>query len=274
MGDAVLFLCGGGAARVADMSRVSPTFPLPIYRVNPREAVIASDPEKATPLASGNPDEIRSRLEGMRVAFVFAMLGGDSGTVMLPEVVSLAREAGCKVVSVVSLPWGVEVDRRARAMDALDGIMGASDRTLLMDFDTMAAMSLDRRGDPKADSFFRVAARALWFAIDSLARMVEGPFFSTFTQRVYTFAYANEIDPAEAVKIALDSTVFETDPARGKAIVAVSSTFGTARREIVFDTIAGDTGIIPDMVSREDRDDTKVLVFLPVAPPSPRASRA
>ena len=73
---------------------------------------------------------------------------------------------------------------------------------------------------------------------------------------------------------ALGATVFPTDPAYGKAIVTVSSGFGTAQLEQIFNTVVSNTGIIPEIVKRDDKEDTKVLVFLPVRlAPSPRASR-
>ena len=62
----------------------------------------------------------------------------------------------------------------------------------------------------------------------------------------------------------MDSTMFETSPDFGKMIVLVSSGFGTAQVESIFYTIVSMTGIVPDIVKREDREDTKVLVFLPV----------
>lgn len=269
--DAVLFVVGGGAAHVLDEAGPDSRFPLPTYRVNPRQAEITDDPEEMTPLARGDPEEIRSRLEGVRVVMVFAMLGGESGTRYMPEIISMARDAGCRVVSIASIPWELEQERRARAMEALPLVVGSSDRTLLMDVQTLVDI---RAGKPeqKVHSFFRVTARALRFAIGSLASMLEGPFFSIFSQRAYTFAYANEMSPARAVEVAMESTVFETDPAMGKAVVAVSAGFGTAQKESIFETVVGRTGIIPEIVQREDMEDTKVLVYLPVDL-SPRASR-
>jgi len=44
----------------------------------------------------------------------------------------------------------------------------------------------------------------------------------------------------------------------------VSSNFGTAELESIMSTVAEKTGIIPDIVRRDDAEDTKVLTFLPV----------
>ena len=58
--------------------------------------------------------------------------------------------------------------------------------------------------------------------------------------------------------------MFPVDPAFGKSVVMVSSGFGTAQMESIFNTVVSMTGIVPDIVKREDGDDTKVLTFLPV----------
>ena len=132
----------------------------------------------------------------------------------------------------------------------------------------------DANSEMKFDAFFRASAHALGFALRNLAHMIDGPFFSTFAEKIYTFSYVNDLDPAEAVQRALGATVFPTDPAYGKLIVTVSSGFGTAQLEQIFHTVVSNTGIIPDIVKRDDREDTKVLVFLPVRLTSPRASRS
>ena len=44
----------------------------------------------------------------------------------------------------------------------------------------------------------------------------------------------------------------------------VSSGFGTAQIESIYNTVVSMTGIIPDIVKREDADDTRVLTFIPV----------
>lgn len=264
--DAVLFVCGGGANHIISDTHVDG---IPVAVVNPNAA--APD----DPMAMGDPDAISERLDGVRVAFVFAMLGGRSGTDMLTRVSGIARSRGCRVVAIAGLPMAFERDRRERAMDALHGIRGTVDRMLLMDVDTVLSMRMDANSETKFHAFFRASAAAFGFALRNLAHMVDGPFFSTFPEDAYTFAYVNDDDPARAVERALGATVFPTDPAYGKAIVTVSAGFGTAQLEQAFHSVVSNTGISPDIVKRDDMEDTKVLVFLPVRlGPAPRASRA
>lgn len=271
MDDAVLFACGGGACHVLTDYSIDN---IPVEFVNPGEASDDADSPFSGPIASGRREAIGSRLQGVRVAFVFAILGGTSGTEMMMTTSEVAKSCGCKVVAIAGIPMEFEHERRTRALDSLDGVRALADRTLLMDVGTVLKLRKDANSEMKFDAFFRASAHALGFALRNLAHMIDGPFFSTFAEKIYTFSYVNDLDPAEAVQRALGATVFPTDPAYGKLIVTVSSGFGTAQLEQIFHTVVSNTGIIPDIVKRDDREDTKVLVFLPVRLTSPRASRS
>ncbi len=244
---------------------------LPVVRVKAR----SESDVLTTPLASGNPDAVRKRIKGLRVVFLFAVVGGEYGTDRMLDIARISREEGCKVVSIVGIPMGFEPDRRKRAFDCLDILVDSSDRTILFDMDTV--LKLTSGGlDLKIDAIFRISALATSYAVNCLAHLVEGPFFSTFPEKVYTFSYQADIDPAVAVENALESSTFPTDPAVGKVIIFVSSAFGPAQMESIFETVVSNTGITPDIIKRDDREDTRVAVFLPVdlSPVSPRVSRS
>ncbi len=270
MDDAVLFACGTGANTILTRH---PVHTVPVLTVDPLEASLSDDPMYANPIAHGDPGAMEERLRGVRVSMAFAMLGSKSGTESLLTVADCARNSGCKVISIVGIPWEAEPDHRDKAMQVLGDVLERSDRTFLMDVQTIAELRVEEM-DPNPYSFFKTSEYALGFAIRILAGMTDGPFFSTLPEKAYTFSYVNDIDPAEAVQRALGATVFPTDPAYGKLIVTVSSGFGTAQIEQIFHTVVSNTGIIPDIVKRDDREDTKVLVFLPVRLTSPRASRS
>lgn len=269
MGDVTLFVCGGGATSVMRDSRGIPDLPV-VYLNTNDSSTIPMAPEGtpgsfgdeclASALAWDNEDEIRARMKGMRVVMVFAVLGGGTGTAMLFETARMARDEGCRVVSIVGLPMPVEHERRVRSMEALSRVGEASDRMFILDMGAMNRLD----GDIKFLHVLRMVSHSISFAVGSLARMMEGPFFSTLSKKVYTFAYTNDLDPTKAVDRAMESTMFVTDPSYGKAVVLVSSGFGTSQIESIFYTVVSRTGIVPDIVKREDREDTKVLVFLPV----------
>lgn len=269
MGDVILFVCGGGATAVMRDAVESPDIPTVYLNTNDSSTIPLApegtegtfgDQHLASALAWDNETEIRSKMKGMRVVIVFAVLGGGTGTALLSEAARMAGDEGCKVVSVVGLPMPIEHDRRQRAMEALPGISELSDRMLMLDLGSMQKIY----GDIKFVRVLRMMSRSIVFAVANMARMMEGPFFSTLSRKVYTFAYTSEMDPTRAVDSATESTMFPTDPSYGKVVVLVSSGFGTAEIESIYNTVVSRTGVVPEIVRRDDREDTKVLVFLPV----------
>ena len=268
MGDVILFACGGAARHILSSTRESPGVPVVFLDSHSGSSIPMADAEigahmdqyDAYTLAYDNREEICASMRGMRVVIAFAVLGGGSGTGMLPVVARCAHEEGCAVVTVAGLPMQFESERRRTATQALPEILEASDRMIIMDIETINRLF----PDIKAHHVMNRIASSITFSARSMASLMEGPFFSTFTQRIYTVAYTTDISPSSAEGRAVEASMFPVDPSYGKSVVMVSSGFGTAQIESIFSTVVSMTGIIPDIVKREDGDDTKVLTFLPV----------
>ena len=270
MGDAALFACGGGASRVV---RENPLPSMPVVVLNPEPPAAGAGEgfdELAHAVARAAADAAWDSFASCRIAFVYAILGGDMGAVLMSEATRRAREAGCRVVAVAGIPWE-NADRRERAMALLPKVMGESDRTLVSDGLAVVRL-LDGEG-LSLDDVLRAHGAVMSAALDSLAQIAEGPFFSTLPERAYTYSYVTDPDPVRAVERAMGATAFPTDPSYGKMAVTVSSSFGLARVEEITEAVASRTGIIPEVFKRGDSDDGKVLVFLPLRT-SPTASRA
>lgn len=242
MKDVVLVVCGSSATSI--MSPVAESFDIPVVYAEP-------------------DSDITESIRGYRVVAVFSILGGMSGTGTVPSVLQCARSLGSRTISILGLPMAFESNRRDRALEALDSLSELSDRVFMMDED----MLLNLYPDIKVRRLFPMVANTMTFTIRTLMDMVRGPFFSTFYEKAYTFAYVTDMDPVGAVGRAMESSMFETDPELGKTIVAVSSTFGQAEVDAANAIIARMTGIVPDIVKRRDSEDARVLVFLSVLLP-------
>lgn len=269
MGDVILFACGGAAGHIFTEANESPDVPTVFLNVNSSSTIqltdadvpgARADPFLASSLLSDNREAICAKLHGMRVAVVFAVLGGGSGTGMMPEVAQYAREEGCHVVSFVGIPMEFERERRERAKEALADVLGISDRMFILDMEYINRIY----PDVKFHHILNKLANTISFSVRSMAHLMEGPFFSTFSKKLYTLAYTTGLSPSEAVSRAEDASAFDVDPTYGKSVVMVSSRFGTAEREATFDAIVGLTGIVPDIVTRDDAEDTRIITFLPV----------
>ena len=269
MDDVVLVVCGGGASSVIENAEGKMDIPTFFINSSARSSIqmVPDDVEGcfgdqylASTIAFENIDRIREIFTGKRVAMVFSVLGGGTGTGMMPVVMGCARECGCKVVSISGIPMMFEATRREKAMEALPEIIAMSDRSFILDVETLNILY----PSIKFRNVLEVYSRTVAFALQNMYRTMEGPFFSMFSQRVYTFAYASDIEPVIAVSKAMENPMVETDPSAGKLILYVSSSFGTAEKESMTDAIVSMSGILPERVKREDREDTKVLLFLSV----------
>lgn len=268
-GDLLLVVCGGAAAKIVgesgdkiDIDKIfvdsnvdNSTVPLVSDDRDYR-----GDADLSFTLALDNADAIKKGMKGKRLVFIFSMLGGGAGTGMVPAIIGMAKQCGCLTSCILGIPWSLESERREKALEALWENVKMADRTLVLDADTIPKIYPDIR----LHNIMTQVANTLVFTMNCLADMANGPFFSTFSQRMYTFAYTSDLDPEIAVDRALGASMFKTDPTTGKVIVTVSSRFGLSECEVVLDKIVSLSGIMPDIVKREDSEDTKVLVFLPV----------
>lgn len=270
--DIVLVVCGGAAGRIV---KGHAPHSIPIVKVHPAGAAErqVNDPDLALPIASGNHDALCARFDGVRVVVLFSVLGGRSGSSAYSEVISCAREKGCKVVAITGLPLEFEAVREC-AFEQIASSIELVDRLFIVDYAALYKISMGN--DYKLDAFFRACEYSVTFAIDNIASMLEGPFFSTFSERAYTFAYVNTNNPADAVSIAVDTAPYAVDPSNGKMVITVGSGFRSVEIDTIVYSVVSKTGIMPDIVFRDDLEDNKFVVFLPVriTPSSPTASRS
>ncbi len=260
--DVVLFVCGSAAKTILEG--------------HPFDDSVEQIVLEAKALEDIRPelDAVGSKLDGIRVALLFSVLGGDLGSAVFSEVVARARSAGCKVVAVVGMPMRFEENRRGLAERTVRENIDLVDRLFIVD-NQLVYGQYDHVNDLRAESFFKTYEYWMTFAMSTVASMLEGPFFSTFYAKSYTFSYVNAWNPGEAVAEAMSAALFPTDPGCGKLIVSVGSGLDGADKEQVFQSIVSKTGIMPDIVPRDDLEDNKMLLFLPVVlDSSPRASRS
>ena len=118
--------------------------------------------------------------------------------------------------------------------------------------------------DAKAHSFFKMIAHSIIFTVKCIADLLSGPFFTTFFDKVYTFAYVSDMNPVMAVEKAVNSSVPTVVDPIGRIVVAVSSATGSVESDAIYDKVADMTGVMPDIVRRNDKEDTKMVVFFSV----------
>ncbi len=92
------------------------------------------DPLKGRKAAEESEEEIRRVLEGSDIVFIAAGLGGGTGTGGAPVIARLAREEGCTVVGVFSLPFSFEGHVRKRiALQGLEELKNYTNTSVVID---------------------------------------------------------------------------------------------------------------------------------------------
>ncbi len=131
------------------------------------------DPELGFNAVNESADEIREALQGARMVFVCAGLGGGTGSGGAPCVVQMARECGALVVAFATLPFAFEGKRRgAQASEALRELQQLADAVVCFENDRMGDMVLPKAGIHQA---FAVADQTISQSVRAIVNVVRRP---------------------------------------------------------------------------------------------------
>lgn len=78
------------------------------------------DPRAGMAAAMESAKPLADVMRGADMVFITAGMGGGTGTGSAPVAAEIARELGCIVVAIVTMPFGFEMNRRS--MNALEGV--------------------------------------------------------------------------------------------------------------------------------------------------------
>jgi len=213
-------------------------------------------------LAHDYKEEICRAVTGYSNIIVTAGLGGGTGSGTIPIIDECVKASGARMISVVSIPMHFEALRRETALRQMKKIIQISDRTILFDIGKMPSRG---GGSLPINKAISMADELMKEAIVRIYNMLDGPFFSTLSEKVYTIAYRSSNDPVKAAVWAMEEYLFDADPRYGKIIVTSDSKIGTADAEAVSETIGNMTGIIPEVVSGEEEEGHGILLFIPIS---------
>ena len=140
--------------------------------VEPSDAILVESPvvQKLTPaivrgLASKSVPKIRRAMDGAKVVFVVAGLGGATGSGLAPLVASIAKECGASAVGVALMPFDFEKKMKFYAGVSLRRLRSSSDGVVVIDNDTLMRSSPD---DSTLTSLYDSANKAAVKALASL----------------------------------------------------------------------------------------------------------
>ena len=131
------------------------------------------DPDLGYNAAQESADELREAMQGARMIFVCAGLGGGTGSGAAPCVVQMAHETGALVIAFATLPFAFEGKRRtAQATEALQELQRVSDAVVCFENDRMGDIVLPRAGIHQA---FAVADTTISQSVRAIINVVRRP---------------------------------------------------------------------------------------------------
>ena len=214
-------------------------------------------------LAHDYKDEISEALKGYANIIVTAGLGGGTGSGSIPVIEECVIGQGSRMISVVSLPMHFEGSRRENAFEQMKRIIQIADRTILFDIEKMPSRG---GGSLTINKAISLADEMMKESIVRICEMLDGPFFSTLSEKVYTIAYRSSKDPVKAVVKAMEEHLFDADPRYGKIIVTSDLRIGPADAEAISREIGNSTGIIPEIISgKAEGEEHRILLFIPIS---------
>jgi hypothetical protein len=119
--------------------------------------------------------------------------------------------------------------------------------------------------DRRLDDFLRMMNRLVMKSIESIIETMDGPFFTTFQERMYAFSSATDVLPINAVRKAWDTMLFDNNTEKQSCIILVGNRTSSAEMDYLRDQMVMDHGIMPEVIRRSDKDDSKVIVFKAVS---------
>lgn len=131
------------------------------------------DPDLGRAAAIESAEAITAAVQGRRLVFLCAGLGGGTGSGAAPEIARLAREAGAMVIAFAMLPFSFEGRRRVeQATSSLDQLRTECDAVVIFQNDRIGEVILATEGVQKA---FEAADRLIGSAIRGVAMLVSRP---------------------------------------------------------------------------------------------------
>lgn len=131
------------------------------------------DPELGYNAANESADELHEAMQGARMVFVCAGLGGGTGSGAAPRIAQMARASGALVVAFATLPFAFEGKRRtAQAMEALQELQRVSDAVVCFENDRMGDIVLPKAGIHQA---FAVADSTISQSVRAIVNIVRRP---------------------------------------------------------------------------------------------------
>lgn len=253
---------GFGAGCVREFSR---TFSWPAAVLDTHE-VERHEGETYLDLVEISGDEqldfgrLRNIMDGYRNILLVSSLGGESFGTAYNAIINSARLLELPVVSLCTIPYIFESERRSRALENLDMLSDSASNLFIID-------SQKTIKEDCAPSEFLERTKS--FLVDSIRLLTDlleyGPFCTYCSDPIYTFGVGNAPIVSEAVRDALDNLLFDQKSVTGKVLLC--SGFETDSTEIdeITKYLVQRCGALPEFIGKSNKGNQNLILFVPIS---------
>jgi cell division protein FtsZ len=131
-----------------------------------------SVPKIGEEAAQENLEDLQQAIDGSDMVFVTAGLGGGTGTGAAPVVAQAAQDAGALTISIVTIPFTAEGERRRANADAgLERLRSVSDTVIVVPNDRL----LDYAPSMPLQDAFKICDRVLMRSVKGMTELITKP---------------------------------------------------------------------------------------------------
>ncbi|MEF8900132.1 MAG: cell division protein FtsZ [Halovenus sp.] len=131
-----------------------------------------SVPKIGEEAAQENIEDIQGAIDGSDMVFVTAGLGGGTGTGAAPVVAQAAQDSGALTISIVTVPFTAEGERRRANADAgLERLRSVSDTVIVVPNDRL----LDYAPSMPLQDAFKICDRVLMRSVKGMTELITKP---------------------------------------------------------------------------------------------------
>jgi cell division protein FtsZ len=131
-----------------------------------------SVPKIGEEAAQENIEDLQQSIDGSDMVFVTAGLGGGTGTGAAPVVAQAAQESGALTISIVTIPFTAEGERRRANADAgLERLRAVSDTVIVVPNDRL----LDYAPSMPLQDAFKICDRVLMRSVKGMTELITKP---------------------------------------------------------------------------------------------------
>ena len=203
---------------------------------------------------------ICNAMEGYRCILFVSSLGGESFGNAYKVIAECASTAGALMVTLCTIPYVFESERRGRALSNLESLYAGVNNMFVIDSQT----TIDGTLSPM-DCLERTRA-SVTESLSVLSDILESkPFRTLCPDPVYTLAFGGSVVPGDAVSDALAHMFFTQSRTVGKIVVCSEKLPNEIEWERVCSVLSSYSGVLPEHTVYAGQGPNACVLFIPIS---------